>query len=255
MDHHREAGGTAPNSEACRACRRALSDHLDGQLPPAARDEVAAHLDSCTDCAHVAEQLEAIRRQARALGPVQPARDLWPGIRARLDDPDVFALPVDRDAHDRVAPWQRVVRLTVPQLAAAGLVLALLSGGGAWALLPPSGPSVATGEPGVTADVPSGPAASRMAADAGAALGAAGAGSGAVEELHSILAESDGRLDANTVRILEKNLAVIERAIAEARAALEVDPGNVFLQDHLRSSEDRRRDYLVQARTLLNRSS
>lgn len=256
MNHHREAGGTAPNSEACRACRQALSDHLDGELPPAARDEVAAHLDSCTDCARVAEQLEAIRRQARALGPVRPARDLWPGIRARLGDPDVVALPVDREARDGVAPWQRVVRLTVPQLAAAGLVLALLSGGGAWVLLPASaGRSVVTGESDMTADVPSGPAASRVAADAGAALGASGTGAGAVEELHAILAEAGGRLDANTVRVLEKNLAVIERAIAEARAALEVDPGNAYLQEHLRSSEDRRRDYLAQARMLLNRSS
>jgi anti-sigma factor RsiW len=254
MSRHHEAGGSTSGTETCRTCQDALSDHLDGRLPAEARSEVLAHLRSCASCARLAEQLDSIRRQARALGPVQPPRDLWPGIRARLDEPDVVALPVDRHEHDRVAPWRRVVRLTVPQLAAAGLVLALLSGAGVWALLLPStGPSVA-GAAGID-DVPERPGASLVAGDAGTGPVADADRGGAVEELRAIVEEARGRLDANTVQVLERNLIVIERAIAEARAALEMDPANAFLQDHLRSSEDRRRDYLEQARTLVDRSS
>jgi anti-sigma factor RsiW len=255
MSRHHEAGQSTSGTETCRTCQDALSDHLDGLLQAEARGEVLAHLRSCASCARLAEQLDSIRRQARALGPVQPPRDLWPGIRARLDEPDVVALPVARHEHDRVAPWRRVVRLTVPQLAAAGLVLALLSGAGVWALLLPSstGPSVA-GAGGI-ADEPERPAASLVGGDAGTGPVADADRGGAVEELRAIVDEARGRLDANTVQVLERNLIVIERAIAEARAALDMDPANAFLQDHLRSSEDRRRDYLEQARTLVDRSS
>jgi hypothetical protein len=54
------------------------------------------------------------------------------------------------------------------------------------------------------------------------------------------------------VRILEKNLAVIDRAIRESVAALAVDPGNEFLVDHLEGAYRRKVDYLREATALLS---
>jgi hypothetical protein len=55
----------------------------------------------------------------------------------------------------------------------------------------------------------------------------------AVAELQGILWQHRGELDSATVRVLEENLAAIDRAIAEAQAALADDPANSYLSTHL----------------------
>jgi hypothetical protein len=62
--------------------------------------------------------------------------------------------------------------------------------------------------------------------------------------LEEVLDVARGALDPNTVRVLERNLGVIERAIADSRLALEVDPGNAFLTEHLERIYRRKLLYL-----------
>ena len=52
----------------------------------------------------------------------------------------------------------------------------------------------------------------------------------ATNELGVILAAERGRLRPETVAVLERNLAVIDAAIAESRAALARDPANAELR-------------------------
>ena len=52
----------------------------------------------------------------------------------------------------------------------------------------------------------------------------------ATDELSGILAVERGRLRPETVALLERNLAVIDAAIAESRAALARDPANADLR-------------------------
>lgn len=49
---------------------------------------------------------------------------------------------------------------------------------------------------------------------------------GAVEELSATFAKQRDRLSPETVKVIEQNLAIIDRAIAESRAALEKDPND-----------------------------
>jgi hypothetical protein len=55
----------------------------------------------------------------------------------------------------------------------------------------------------------------------------------AVAQLQAALVAGRGLLDTSTVRVLQENLAIIDRAIAQARAALAADPGNAYLNLHL----------------------
>ena len=55
----------------------------------------------------------------------------------------------------------------------------------------------------------------------------------AVAELQRVLYEHRAELDTATVRILEQNLALIDRATEEARRALAADPANPYLHGHL----------------------
>lgn len=69
----------------------------------------------------------------------------------------------------------------------------------------------------------------------------------AVADLQRILAEGRGRLDTATVRVIEDNLAVIDRALAEARAAIERDPANAFLKNAMAANMRRKLDLLRRA--------
>jgi hypothetical protein len=77
---------------------------------------------------------------------------------------------------------------------------------------------------------------------------------GYVEELQRLelaLERGRTRLDPNTVRVLEKNLAVIDRAIRESQEALSLDPGNAYLEEHLERAYRGKVDYLREATAML----
>jgi hypothetical protein len=124
------------------------------------------------------------------------------------------------------------------QAMAAGLALAVLSGGGVWLAMRSgtgAGTNVAT-----TADA---------GADAGGgAVPVADFGDAAfesaVKDLRDALENGRNRLDAQTIQVLETNLAAIDRAIAEARAALAADPANVSLNTYLAGVRRRKLDLL-----------
>jgi hypothetical protein len=223
-----------------------LSDHLEGNLPPEEAVELEAHLSECGPCRETLADLRRIVAEARALGPVPPARDLWPGIEGaigapvrRVQDPDVLAFPrtVTHGAVERSA-GARGWMLTAPQLAAAAFVLVSLSAAATWWV--GAGVAIREAAPPVAE---AGPAAS-LASDAGAPPPEL---TDELATLESILAEARARLDPQTVRILDKNLGVIQRAIDESVRALAVDPDNAFVRSHLERAWREKADFLREA--------
>ena len=126
------------------------------------------------------------------------------------------------------------------QLAAASLILMLISGGAVWATL-------TSGDEAIRPEVGASPALVRPAASEN---GQSGRASG-LATLEQILLTQGDRLPQNTRRILEKNLAAIDRAIEESRAALHLEPGNPFLEAHLKGSLRRREQFLREAASVL----
>jgi anti-sigma factor RsiW len=196
-----------------------LSEYLDGDLAEADRREVEAHLAACAECRAVALELRRVRERARGLGDRPPERDLWPGIAAQLG-PRADVRPLPR-------PTARRVTLSVPQLLAAGLLLMALSAGGVWLAL------VRQGEIRPSMPAPMALTPTESAFVAVARSDSASSYHAAVQDLERVLAERRAVLDTATVRVIEQNLAVIDRAIAEAEAALARDPANGYLNAHL----------------------
>src|SRR5690606_1059407 len=62
-----------------------LSEALDGTLPAEERTRVEDHLAVCRACSEVRDDLVKLTSAARELGPLEPTRDLWPAIEARLE--------------------------------------------------------------------------------------------------------------------------------------------------------------------------
>lgn len=218
-----------------------LSEYLDEELLEGERVALESHLQSCRECSGILADLRRIVRRARTLEEPVPTRDLWPEIAGRIGATAGASKPIVDLAGRRSA---RRWAFSLPQLAAAGIALMVVSGGGVWLLRAPAAP-VAVG-PAVTP--PSGtPPAVAVAMRPNASQSYAAA----VADLERVLAEGRGRLDSTTVRVIEQNLAAIDRAIAQAQRALDSDSANLYLNTHLAETMRRKLDLLRQAASLV----
>ncbi len=221
-----------------------LSEYLDGNLAAQPRQALEDHLAECASCRSILGDLEALVAEAATLGDSSPTRDLWPEIADAIREPieassssprdDVIELPTARSA-----PAERPgMSFSAPQLAAASVVLVVASAAVTWWV----GPGVASR--GLATPLPSAEGEAAFVADLGAPAPELAS---ELELLEQAVEGAWGRLEPNTVRILEKNLDVIERAIEESIRALAVDPGNEFLLDHLDRAYREKATYLREA--------
>lgn len=226
-----------------------LSDYLDDDLAPAEREAIDQHLAVCDACRTTLAGLRTLQAQARALAAdtATPAADLWPGIAARLSGPREVAPPgaMAPAPAARVLPWyRRRVSIGVVELALAASLVAAIGGAlvvtnrrvDAPAVPAAPAPIVAQSdslEPEPAVVVPVNFADRQYDA--------------AVTDLERMLREHRERLDPRTVVVLERNLRVIDDAIAEARQALAADPANSLLNAHLAGARQRKLDLLRRA--------
>lgn len=200
-----------------------LSEYIDGELDSSERAALEAHLATCGRCFAALGELRQVVARAQSLEDTPPPSDLWPDIRARLTGGR--RLGVSRDTTN----VRRRFTFSIPQLLAASIALMLLSGGGAWLATRQQPVNIASTRPRPTIT----PVANWARST-----------DGAIADLQAELTQNEKRLDTTTVRIVRKNLAVIDRAIAEARMALRGDPGNAYLNLHLANTMRRKVELL-----------
>jgi hypothetical protein len=200
----------------------------------------AAHLAACEACREVLGELRMVIATARADANRDPVADLWPGILQQITP-----------ASARAGAHPRQVVFTLPQLALAASLLIAVSAGVAYlaagrALSQPGVQEVpvqAFAEPFIAAS-----------ADVERANFADAQYDEAVADLEKILADLRDELNPQTVMVIERNLASIDQAIREARAALDADPANTFLNSHLADARRKKLDLLRRA-TMIHASS
>jgi len=211
----------------CDEVLRQLDDFVDGRLGPEASDAVAAHLTGCPACQAVVERTRRVLDAAAALpAEVAPARDLWPGIAARLHG-EVASLA----DHRRGRRW--------PLAAAAALVIAAA---GIALLRWPAPP--APGRPGAV-----GVSAASLASDTELAAALAEYQRAAMA-LRTALARRAEGMPPATRRVIESNLAVVDAAVSRLTSALAADPGNRDLALLLTAAHERQLDLLLTANQL-----
>lgn len=218
-----------------------LSEYVDDELTDSERIALEAHLQSCAQCTTIVGDLRRVIRRARMLREQAPAHDLWPGIARRIGaTPAPHAETVDLAARRRGRHWS----FSLPQLVAAGIALMMVSGGAVWLA------GVRAADP-VVVSIDKVPSTTPAVVPAAVRPSASQSYAAAVADLERVLAQGRGQLDTTTVRVIEQNLAAIDRAIADAQRALEADSANLYLNSHLAETMRRKLDLLRQAAALV----
>ena len=208
-----------PDLETLSAC-------VERELAGARHAKVEEHLARCASCRASISRIEALVGEAAALPREIEAPDAaWDGIRARLA------------RAPRPRRWERMAALA-SLAAAAAVVLAV------GMTLRPGRSEKVTASPGAPAVGPA--TVSVVAIDRSYAS--------PIAELRASLEQQRAQLSPATIRVLERTLAVIDTAIAEARAALAADPGNRMLTDIL-SAQYEQKVGLLQRATKLSPST
>ena len=267
----------------CEAFDAALPDYLEGTLDDAARNAVEMHLRECVRCAGLVKDIESIRKESAALPDLAPSRDLWEGIEARIAAP-VIPLATRPERQRRFAPAWMGVAAAALIVSTAGVTYRLT----ARSLAPVQRADVASTtktpsqtEPQANAGSIPGPTNSAPATAprqlAGNSDGSAPSGvtqrtsvparvasvtdqadrsqseviyGKEIALLQKIVSQRKTQLDSSTVAIIERNLEIIDAAIAQSRAALARDPASMMLSGQLTHALDKKVELLRTAALL-----
>jgi len=257
------------NLMTCTDCDELFAGYFEGDLDAAEQSRMESHIASCARCQGLVRDIDGIRAEASSMPDLIPSRDLWEGIEARIQPRVISIAPARRTASisrsflataaaglivvsssvTYVATTKTMQKAPAQSPVAAAPVR--VAGATVQADAPPPRPPVGDSAPAVTAPVtrlatPSRtrqvqPAAPRAGvrptfvstaptAPVTTALGEE------IQLLEGLLVERRNALEPETVRVVEENLAIIDAAVAQARAAVERDPASGFLNERLESA-------------------
>lgn len=220
----------------CNDVKLRIDDLLDGRLSSAEAREAESHLERCPDCAaELAAAAGLAARIAELPQTLEPERDLWPGVAARLD--------AARVARGRFGRRELAVAASV-LLAAAAVVGAYLAGR----------------QQALTASAPAPSAAPVAGAIETEALLASFDALGVLDyattrrDLLEILERRRDQLAPETFALVMANLELIDQSMARIAEALGADPDNALLQRQLVAAYRRQVDLLERAARLPSRT-
>jgi anti-sigma factor RsiW len=203
-----------------------ITDFVDDALPQSERAGVEQHLETCAACRALVEDMRAIRAAARSLDVREPPVRSWSRLeRAIKLEAEAHGAPSAASDSQAVDAWRRAAfqPATLAWLAAAAaLVVAVYVGMRTRPATPP--PS------SVAADSATSGSAQAVESELRAAEQHY---ENAIKGLEQITNAEQAALDPATAATLQKNLAVIDQAITESRAALRTQPTSEPAQQSL----------------------
>ncbi len=191
-----------------------LNDFVDKRLVGRMARDAEQHLDECDECGQRLAALQSLLDSAASIPrTVEPDQDLWSGIRAQIDQRKV--VPLRKGGSALSVPF----RLTAIRAAAAAAGIALISTVSTIVVMNQMG-ARQDDPPPVEGNPP-----------AAAAVAAVVAGYEATaNQLMRTLAERRATLPRDVVAQLERNLRVIDAALAETMEMLVQDGDNETLR-------------------------
>lgn len=184
----------------CEQFDERLGDYVEGRPQP----DFERHLATCARCQALVADFASIRRAASSLEELVPPPRLWAKIASSIEEKP-----------RRFAPWMPV---------AVAASLAMLIAGATW-LAWEQAPASST-----AVQVAGSPQDTVLPAEAQYEQAIAG--------LQQLADAQKAQLDPETRAVLQQNLAAVDRAIDESRAALASEPASTLAQDSLLDALD-----------------
>jgi anti-sigma factor RsiW len=204
-----------------------LHEYVEETLDPVARGEVERHLAACVTCRQLVDDLGEIRSVAASLDPRNPPVRAWTRLERAIK------LEQERHPAPRAAARKNTTALFMWLGVAAALVLATVVG----LRFKPATTTVFAPTTASTAAEPPAAATSDAAHSVETELQQAEDHyEKAIKGLEQIASAEKGVFDPRTAATLQKNLAVIDQAIGESRAALRQQPTSEPAQQSLMES-------------------
>ena len=197
-----------------------IQEKVEGTIGPIRRAELDQHLDGCAACRALYEDLQRIHDAAASLPALAPPDRVWLQIAGRLRQEgrirEDAPAPVTRPGRGGYVAWLAI---------AATLVIAA---GGALFLIPRPDPAPETRMASTPPPSPAPAASDRPTIDAVNAVEDAQAKfEKAIEDLEKVAKANQQALDSGTAATIEKNLGILDQAIADNRAAVKSEPTSV----------------------------
>ena len=276
----------------CAECDELFLDYFEGELNADTRSMVEAHASSCARCQGLIRDLRGITDAASKLPVLEPSRDLWKGIEARIE-PAVVPISYRREGIHLsrrmigfAAAMLIVVSSSVTYVATRNTTKRpvkvvdnpsdVFNPSASSELGAPAAPSIAPSAPAPEATTPETSPAPRVntpAPKARPSVGTAPTGSRGtslasvkplstaeaalapeIVQLQQMLKQRRDQLDPSTIKVVEDNLALIDAAVKQARAALMRDPASGFLTEQLDNALQKKVELLRTATLLPSRS-
>ena len=197
-----------------------LSRYVDREISDIERVELEQHLESCDECRRTIAELQQVSAWAQNYDGRPPHPRVWRGIAAAIRTPPLRV--IDGGAVETAMRRRRAFH--VPSALAAGVALLIVSAGSFW-LARATAPGLAPATIAVTWE----PA---VVPVSGSTLLAAQRYAAAVAQFEAALLGGELALDTATISVLRQKLAIIDRAIDEARQAVADDPNSGYLVQH-----------------------
>jgi anti-sigma factor RsiW len=201
-----------------------INEYVDGTLGADERAELERHFAECASCRTLADDLRELTLAARNLAPTEPPATAWRRLETALRTE-----PGKRETDSARLSRARGFRYAAYGLAAAAVLIVATAVG----LRVSPGrrqPTAAPATTSTTAVAAPGDAAQSVEAELRAAEAHY---DNAIKGLEQIANANQGSLDPATAATLQKNLAVIDQAITESRAAVQAQPNSEPAQQSL----------------------
>jgi len=272
----------------CAECDELFLEYFEGELDDARRTMVEAHASSCARCQGLIRDIREITETAASLPELTPSRDLWKGIESRIESAVVpityrrEGIHLSRRVIGIAAALLVVISSSVTYVATTKTkrpIRVVTSpgdfvpptdeiGGSAPVVTQPAPPSTnapeATSTPTVESTTPPvrRPSVGNGLSGSPRTLPVTNAPRTAVEvslapqivQLQQMLKQRRDQLDPSTIKVVEDNLALIDAAVKQARAALMRDPASGFLTEQLDNALQKKLELLRTVALLPSRS-
>lgn len=225
---------------ACQQYLNSIHEAVDGTIGSIRRAELELHVDTCDACRALLEDMRKIRDAAAAL-PLFDAPDrAWLQIAGRLrQEGRITETPTPQAARRGHAIWLAAAAAVIIAVASAVLLLTRT----------PSGPA-----PQSTTAAGAGNAADQNSVETVQSKvdAAQQEFEKAIAELEKVARANQDALDPGTSATIDKNLGILDQAIADNRAAVTAEPASAAARETLFQALRSKVSLLQDTITLIN---